>query len=82
MTTGATETPVQVAGATRSVADCKVKLPLVAGHVSTIDVGAAAPGPAGAMVTAGTGGGFDANAGENAAVLSPAAPWLKSIPPT
>ena len=88
-TTGARETLVQTRGATRFVVDCKVNTPLVAGHLTIIDFGAAGPDPAGMTVTARIGGeldttglGPDTNAGENAAVLSPALPWLKSIPPT
>ena len=87
--TGARETLAQTSGVTRFVVDCKVNTPLVAGHVKIIDFGAAASDPAEMTVTARIGGELDAtglgpdtNAGENAAVLSPALPWLKSIPPT
>ena len=88
-TTGARETVAQTRGAPRFVEDCKVNTPLVAGHVKIIDFGATASDPAGRAATARIGGeldatglGLDTNAGENAAVLSPALPWLKSIPPT
>lgn len=82
-TTGAREALAQTIGPTRFVADCKVNTPLVAGHLKIIDFGAAAPDPAEMTVTARIGGlGADTNAGENAPVLSPALPWLKSIPPT
>jgi len=87
-TTGDRETLAQTSGATRFVVDCKVNTPLVAGHLTIVNIGAAAPDPAGMTVTArigelvATGLGPDTNAGENATVLSPALPWLKSIPPT
>jgi len=83
-TTGARETLVQATGATRFVVDCKVNPPTVAGHVKTIEFGAAGPDPARLTVTASSGGELepDTNAGENTAVLSPALPWLKSIAPT
>ena len=80
-TTGTVETADQTAGAARFVVDCKENPELLAGHVKMIAF-AAALNPAGLAVTASTTEGGVANVGEKAAVLSPALPWLKSIPPT
>ena len=84
--TGAGVTGAQTALAERFVVDCKVNPALLADHVNTKKFDVTPPDPAGLIVIASTGRELevapDTNVGENTEVLSPAAPWLKSIAPT
>jgi hypothetical protein len=84
-TTGAMETVAQTVGAKKFVVDCKVNPALLVGHAKTIEFCATAPEPAGLTITPSMGGELegvlDTKVGENAAVLSPALPSVKSIPP-
>ena len=81
-TTGVGETVAQSVGGIRFVVDCKVNPALLVGHVKMIEFDATAPDPAGLRLTAITEACGITNVGENAAVLSPAFPSLKSIAPT
>ncbi len=75
-TTGPGETAVHNPGAPRFVVACKTNPATFVGHVKTI------PLPAPEFAATNNTGGDATSTGENTAVLSPAFPWLKSIPLT